>query len=106
VAETAWYTYDDFADHTGGQFLARVPDGDGTSVPLILSDVSLLAEPGGTGPDGAARQQFSLLFRGPADVQLSQGLWELEHDAMGTFGLFLVALGPDAEGPRYEAVFA
>lgn len=106
MADTGWFTYDDFADHTGEHFLARVPEGDGTSVPLILTEVSLSDEVGGKGPDGTSRRQFSLLFRGPVDVQLSQGLWLLEHDAMGESALFLVPLGPDAEGPRYEAAFA
>lgn len=106
MAETAWFTYDDFADHTGEQFLARVPEGDATSVPLILAEVSRTGEVGGQGPDGSRREQFSLLFRGPADPRLSQGLWLLEHDTMGESALFLVPLGPDADGPRYEAAFA
>ncbi len=105
MAETAWFTYDDFAGHTGEDFLARAPEGD-SSVALTLAEVTLGAAAGGSGPDGVARQQFSLLFRGPADLQLNQGIWDLEHATMGELALFLVPLGPDAEGPRYEAVFA
>jgi len=105
VAETAWFTYDDFADRVGEQFRVRLPETH--ELELVLSEVAAGAEDGaGTGPGGATRQQFSLLFRGPTEPQLSQGLWELEHDGMGELALFLVPLGPDADGPRYEAAFA
>ena len=50
-------------------------------------------------------EQFSLFFRGPQDPILSQGVFQLEHDTMGTFPLFLVPIGPDQEGMRYEAAF-
>jgi hypothetical protein len=107
VAETGWFTYDDFADRLGEQFVARPPEDDGdASVALVLAEASLLDAAGGQGPDGAERRQFSLLFRGPSDLQLSQGLWLLEHEGMGELALFLVPLGPDADGPRYEAAFA
>jgi hypothetical protein len=29
----------------------------------------------------------------------------MEHAAIGTFELFLVPIGPDREGMRYEAIF-
>ncbi|KAA1417776.1 hypothetical protein F0U44_15915 [Nocardioides humilatus] len=106
MAETGWFTYDDFADRTGDEFVARAPEGDDTSVALTLAEATVQGVAGGTGPDGSTRQQFSLLFRGPAEAQLSQGLWLLEHATMGELALFLVPLGPDAEGPRYEAAFA
>lgn len=105
MAETAWFTYDDFSDRVGEEFRVRAPDDH--RLALVLSEVTAGPAPvGATAPDGASRQQFSLLFRGPSTPQLTQGLWELDHDGMGEFALFLVPLGPDAEGPRYEAVFA
>ncbi|MDZ5623248.1 DUF6916 family protein [Nocardioides bizhenqiangii] len=104
MAETAWFTYDDFADRVGDEFRVRVPDAD--HLTLVLSEVTAGAEPSGTGPDGAERQQFSLIFRSPSGHQLSQGTWELEHDRMGELALFLVPIEPDADGPRFEAAFA
>lgn len=103
MAETAWFTYDDFADRTGDEFRVRLPDD--SVLPLTLSEVAAGAEDAGAGPAGA-RRQFSLLFRGPAAPQLGQGTWELDHDGMGELALFLVPLAPDADGPRYEAAFA
>lgn len=105
MAETAWFTYDDFADRVGDRFRVRLPETH--ELELVLSEATAGAHNGDdTGPDGPKRQQFALLFRGPAEPQLSQGLWELEHDRMGELALFLVPLGPDADGPRYEAAFA
>jgi hypothetical protein len=57
-------------------------------------------------PGGAVRRRpFSLVFRGPPGAALPQRTYRVEHDALGTFDLFLVPIGPDAEGMRYEAVF-
>ena len=54
---------------------------------------------------GAGREQFSLVFRGPADVVLPQAIYRLEHETLGAFELFVVPIGPDGQGMRYEAVF-
>jgi hypothetical protein len=50
-------------------------------------------------------ERFSALFNGPGDRYLPQGTYELEHDAMGAFDLFLVPIAKDEKGLRYEAVF-
>ena len=104
MAETAWFTYDDFADRVGEEFRVRAPEEHGLT--LVLSAVEAGTQAGGTRPDGAVRQQFSLFFRGPPAPQLSQGTWELDHDGMGQLALFLVPLAPEGEGARYEAAFA
>ena len=104
MADTAWFTYDDFADRVGDEFRVRVPEGH--DLTLVLSEVTAGDQPGGVGPGGAERQQFSLVFRSPSGHQLSQGIWELEHDGMGELALFLVPIEPDADGPRFEAAFA
>lgn len=104
MPETAWFTYDDFADRVGEQF--RVDLGDGHELELVLAEATVSTEAGGTAPDGATRQQFSLLFRGPAQPALTQATWELQHDEVDGLALFLVPLAPDAEGARYEAAFA
>ncbi len=51
-------------------------------------------------------EQFSLIFRGPPEPCLAQQTYELQHSAMGTFDLFLVPVGADADGMTYEAVFS
>ncbi|WP_183101282.1 DUF6916 family protein [Nocardioides pelophilus] len=104
MPETAWFTYDDFADRVGEQF--RIDLGDGQELTLVLAGATVGAEAGGAGPDGSTRQQFSLLFRGPAEPMLDQAIWTLQHDEVDGLALFLVPLAPDAEGARYEAAFA
>lgn len=46
-------------------------------------------------------ESFSLLFEGPADAPIGQGLVPLEHDDLGRLELFLVPVGPGS----YEAAF-
>ncbi len=104
MADTAWFTYDDFADRVDDHF--RLTLADGRSLDLTLAEVTLLPGAGGTGPGGASRQQFSLVFRGPAEPALAQGICDLEHDTLEGLALFLVPIGRDADGLRYEAAFA
>lgn len=88
-----------------GQDVTVGADGRGTWT-MRLVDAVEGSEPGGPGPEGQHRQQFSLLFRGPAEPQLPQGTYAVTHDAIGEQHLFLVPIGRDAEGVRYEAAFA
>ncbi|GAB4410278.1 MAG: hypothetical protein Fur0044_03980 [Anaerolineae bacterium] len=51
------------------------------------------------------RRAFSLIFRGPRQIVLPQQIYPLEHKVMGALDLFLVPIGPDQAGMRYEAIF-
>ncbi len=53
----------------------------------------------------ARREPFSLVFRGPKAPLLVQRIYRVHHDQMGDLDFFLVPIGPDAEGMRYEAIF-
>ena len=53
-----------------------------------------------------ALEQFSLLFRGPVSPVMQQCTAKLEHDKLGSLELFLVPIGPDEKGMRYQAVFS
>lgn len=50
-------------------------------------------------------EQFSLLFRGPGGRPLPQRIYGLRHAVLGTFSIFIVPVGRDAQGVLYEAVF-
>ncbi|GAA3830705.1 DUF6916 family protein [Nocardioides panacisoli] len=104
MAATPWLTYADFTGLVGEVFTLALPDG--RKVPLTVEEVSALGRDGGAGPDGTPREQFSVVFLGPSDPLLGQGTQELSHGALGDLALFLVPIGADADGVRYEAVFA
>jgi hypothetical protein len=63
----------------------------------------------GSRPRGDAasepRRPFSIVLRGPKQAQHPQGTYRVEHEKMGSFDIFLVPIGPDAEGMQFEAVF-
>ncbi len=76
---------------TGGQ----------TPLELRLIEIKRLADT----PDGpAGRLPFSLLFRGPLEPVMPQRIYPLHNARIGEVELFLVPVGPDAEGMCYEAV--
>lgn len=58
----------------------------------------------GEGPKGH-RDPFSLIFHEDGHAHLPQQTHSVEHEKLGAIDIFLVPLGPDADGMRYEAVF-
>jgi hypothetical protein len=73
---------------------------------LELVETEEGTEPGGPGPDGQERLQFSLFFRGRTAPLLPQATYSLSHPELGELDLFLVPIGADDDGVRYEAAFA
>jgi hypothetical protein len=103
VSRIEWLTHKDFADRLGERFEMQVPEG--PPVALELIEATEGETPGGRGPEGQERLQFSLVFRGPAAPVLPQGTYPLGHAELEDLELFLVPIGPDTEGMRYEAAF-
>jgi hypothetical protein len=56
-------------------------------------------------PSSPAVAAFSALFRGPLEQPFGQGTYPIGHAQMGQADLFLVPVGREADGMRYEAVF-
>jgi len=50
-------------------------------------------------------EQFSLIFSGPMTPVLPQRIHALRHEKLGELNLFLVPVGPDEQGMRYEVIF-
>ncbi len=48
---------------------------------------------------------FALLFHGPGQYFMPQGIHKLKHSQLGEIDLFLVPVGQDPQGFQYEAVF-
>jgi hypothetical protein len=97
---SARLTAEDFRQHVGTKFGVRVQ----TPRPfeLELSEVKEYV-PQSNEQDGMER--FSLFFYGPGDILLKQGTFTLEHPTMGEVLLFIVPVGQDPQGFRYEVVF-
>lgn len=50
-------------------------------------------------------EQFSLTFKGPLTPHFPQGTYSFEHSKLGAVDLFVVPLGPESGGMRYEVIF-
>ncbi|HKC63974.1 MAG TPA: hypothetical protein VKB86_10070 [Pyrinomonadaceae bacterium] len=85
-----------FAESLNTKF--RVNAGSDRSIELELVELS-------EGVSTPKHEQFALLFRGPSDFFLPQGIYNMEHERLGEFDLFLVPVGRDERGFQYEAVF-
>jgi hypothetical protein len=92
-------TFEDFTGRVGEGF--RLEERSGV-VELTLIEVTDLARRENPGP---RRSPFSLVFRGPFSPVMPQRTYALEHASLGRLEIFLVPIGPDADGMRYEAVF-
>jgi hypothetical protein len=92
-------TRESFAAHLGSVFRAQAPD---RVLEFRLVEVKALSTAAG---EARQRQPFSLYFLGPGDVLVPQQTVALEHAALGRLGIFLVPVGREPEGYRYEAVF-
>ena len=89
-------THENFAAQLSKTF--RVQIDETNTMDLVLADVSELKS-------SARQEQFAIVFHGPLEVFLGQGLRQFEHDEMGQFNLFLVPIGKDDNSYSYEAVF-
>jgi hypothetical protein len=99
------FTLETFAPHAGERFLLHL---DGAEAqPFVLQSVTEIPVSGWRPEDVAAhRKPFSLLFLGPPTFVLPQAIYHFEHDAIGTFEMFIVPIGQSAEGVSYEAIFS
>lgn len=90
------FTVETFSGHVGEAFRIRSDASISLDVELI-SAVRL--------GEGSGGRPFSIVFRGPGENLLPQRIYAMEHPEIGAFDLFLVPIGPDEKGLRYEAVF-
>ena len=95
-------TSETFAPHVGSTFEATTQPGDTVKLVLTSCDPS----PWGAA-EGAARAPFSLFFHDADGSRYApQQTFSMRHEELGQFELFMVPLGPDEQGMRYQAVFS
>lgn len=91
-----FYTKEDFSKHLNTKF--SIPtDAPGVFELELIEVVSTLSTP--------RQEQFSIFFRGPLNIFLPQATYHFQHEGMGEVDLFLVPIGKEEDGFRYEAVF-
>jgi hypothetical protein len=91
-------TIESFRPRLGDVFRVSLPDGE---IELTLSQATEI----GGATAGKPRVPFSLLFHGHGARVLPQGIYHLENDHLAPLDIFIVPLGPDERGMRYEAIF-
>jgi hypothetical protein len=96
-------TVDAFQPRVGSSFRIRQHPESAFEAELI--EARALGDPGRSTAASGRRAPFSLLFRTMPGGALPQRIYQVEHDEMGSFDIFLVPVGPDAVGMVYEAVF-
>jgi 2-phospho-L-lactate guanylyltransferase len=102
---------EDFRGHQGTRFRLTPQPSEGGSAVSVDAELAEVSEHP-AGAMGSFRTPFSLVFHGPLQPVLPQGLYRVEHDQFGSVELFLVPIGPNEVPPgqtptamRYEAVF-
>ncbi len=79
----------------------------GATLEVELTECRTLPNPG---PKGAQRVPFAVIFRGPLQPVLPQRIYKLEckleAGSVGPLEIFIVPVGPDGVGMRYEAIFS
>lgn len=92
-------TLTSFVDCLGTVF--RLDAGEALSLELTLIE----AEATRFSSQADSSPAFSLIFRGALQPILPQQIYKFEHDRLGTLEMFIVPIGPDNQGMRYQAIF-
>jgi hypothetical protein len=95
---SAQLTEKEFSKHVNTKFRVKA------NQPVEIELTQVKGYPGRP-EEQAGMERFSAYFQGPPDRFLEQKVYSIEHEGMGEFDLFLVPVGQDANGFRYEAVF-
>jgi hypothetical protein len=91
----------DFDPHVGDEFELEL--GGDRTLPLDLVSCDALSS---EAVERATRTPFSLVFRSPGERRHApQRIYTVRHAELGAMEIFLVPIGPDEGGMRYEAVF-
>jgi hypothetical protein len=97
------FTIETFAGRIGERFQISAEPGE---LAAELVDATALTSMSGQPLETPGkRRAFSLVFLGPQEPILPQGIYGFEHQELGAFEIFVVPIDRDESGVRYEAVF-
>ncbi|MFC1932589.1 DUF6916 family protein [Chloroflexota bacterium] len=92
-----------FTDYLNQSFSITTDSGE--QVEAELSQVTAIETHQAAASQEKRRQPFSIVFTGPMQPVLPQGIYLLKHEKLEPLSLFIVPISPDEKGMRYEAVF-
>jgi hypothetical protein len=92
-------TFEDFSPHIDSSFAVDLGE---CRMGLTLTEAE--KQPVHPYP-GMAREPFSLTFCSDTQTVLPQQIYTLSHPSMGDVEIFLVPIGRDPAGVRYQAVY-
>jgi hypothetical protein len=93
-----------FAPHEGSKF--RIQNGSDNGYELDLIEVKSLKNEDDIRDPSFRQEPFRLTFRSSSKEEyFPQNIYQLAHATMGEIEIFLVPIGPDSEGMRYESIF-
>jgi hypothetical protein len=95
------WEFETFQDQIGTSY--DVDTGPSSSHELILVDVRRLSSESGN-PENS-RDPFSLIFHGPLEPILPQGIYRFRRNAAESIEIFIVPIGPENNAMQYEAIF-
>jgi hypothetical protein len=89
-------THEEFSRHINSKFQVQLDENTGVEVDLIeVSELKLYPR----------QEEFAIVFRGPLNAFLGQGMGHFKHEQMGDFEIFIVPIRQDEQGFYYEAIF-
>ena len=92
----ASFTHEAFHRQINRNFRVQLDENTGVDLELVeVSEIKLYPQ----------QEEFTIVFRGPLNAFLGQGMGNFTHEQMGEFELFIVAIRQDELGFYYEAVF-
>lgn len=94
------YKKETYLELLNTMFRVHVDDSNYVDVELVeVKSLGIVA-----GHDG--KENFTLLFNGSNEKTFTQKSYEITHDSIGSFKLFIVPVIPDRKGMCYEAIFS
>ena len=84
----------------------QIEYGNGEMLPVTLAEVAPGKNPSSNDENGEPYYPFSLTFQSSITDYLPQATYRIGHDQLGTHDIFIVPLGANAQGIRYQAVFS
>ena len=100
AAMSEWQTEAEFRQNLNTKFRLLAE----TKEPIDLTLVDVESRPS-EAHEEAGMERFSVFFKSPLEYLLQQAVYPLSHPQMGQFEVFLVPIGQEADGFRYEAVY-